>query len=186
MSESTASPDSGKQAAAAEAARAFDSYTAADHVRVAMAEAAWSTLEAAYRAIVPEAHRPDGVPPTAPIEAALSARAHAEDLLRAAVIASHERGLSWPQIGRGLGTSKQGRTRAVRRRRHGLPQAARGAPGRAGRGPGREAESARGVRTPGVHCLVCTSAGRVACRAGRGFRLLHQGREPWRGLAACG
>lgn len=52
-------------------------------------------------------HRPDGVPPTALIEAALSARAHAEDLLRAAVIASHERGLSWPQIGRGLGTSKQ-------------------------------------------------------------------------------
>ncbi len=87
--------------------RRFESYTTADHARVAMAEAAWSTLEAAYRAIVPEAHRPDGVPPTVLIEAALWARARAEDLLRAAVIASHERGLSWTQIGKGLNTSKQ-------------------------------------------------------------------------------
>lgn len=59
-----------------------------------------SLLEAAYRAIVPEAHGPDGVPPDVLIEAALSAQAHAERLVRAAVIASHERGLSWTQIGR--------------------------------------------------------------------------------------
>ncbi|SEO83774.1 hypothetical protein [Amycolatopsis saalfeldensis] len=106
MSESTVPPDSGGPVAD-EAARPFGSYTAADHARVAMAEAAWSTLEAAFRSIVPEAHRPDGVPSTVLIEAASWARARAEDLLRAAVIASHERGLSWTQIGRGLGTSKQ-------------------------------------------------------------------------------
>ncbi|MFI5614969.1 hypothetical protein [Amycolatopsis sp. NPDC051903] len=107
MSENDAMPLGSGESVAAESTRPFDSYTAADHARVAMAEAAWSTLEAAYRAIVPEAHRPDGVPPTVLIEAASWARARAEDLLRAAVIASHERGLSWTQIGRALGTSKQ-------------------------------------------------------------------------------
>jgi hypothetical protein len=96
-----------EQEPAAEPRRPFASYTAADHARVAMAEAAWSTLEAAFRAIVPEAHRPDGVPPTVLIEAALWVQARAEDLVRAAVIASHEQGLSWSQIGRGLGSSKQ-------------------------------------------------------------------------------
>jgi capsid protein len=101
----SAVPESDKPAA--EAVRAFASYTTADHARVAMAEVAWSTLEAAFRAIVPEAHRPDGVPPTVLLEAALWARARAQDLVRAAVIASHERGLSWTQIGKGLGTSKQ-------------------------------------------------------------------------------
>jgi hypothetical protein len=47
------------------------------------------------------------VPPMGRVGSVLWARPRAEDLLRAAVIASHERGLSWTQIGRGLGTSKQ-------------------------------------------------------------------------------
>ncbi|KAA2244135.1 hypothetical protein F0L68_41345 [Solihabitans fulvus] len=91
----------------AENARPFTAYTAADHARIAMAEAAWSALESAFRAIVPEAHRTDGAEPALLIEAASWVQARAEGLLCAAVIASHERGLSWSQIGQSLGVSKQ-------------------------------------------------------------------------------
>lgn len=68
---------------------------------------AWSTLEAAYRALVPEVNRPDGEHPTVLLEAASWVLGYAENLLRDAVIASHERGMSWTQIGRGLGITKQ-------------------------------------------------------------------------------
>lgn len=87
-------------------ARPFESYTAADHARVAMAEAAWSTLEAAYRAVVPEAHR-DGAGPGVLIEAARLVLGHANALVRAAVVASHEQGMTWTQIGQALEVTKQ-------------------------------------------------------------------------------
>lgn len=86
--------------------RPFASYTAADHARVAMAENAWSLLEHAYRATLPEAHR-DGFPTGALIDAALSVQHRAEWLLRTAVVASHEQGMTWQQIGDHLGISRQ-------------------------------------------------------------------------------
>lgn len=89
-----------------DSARSFEAYTAADHARVVMAEAAWSTLEAAYRAVVPEAHH-DGADPRVLIESARWVAGLAETLLSAAVVASHEQGQSWTQIGRALETSKQ-------------------------------------------------------------------------------
>jgi hypothetical protein len=86
-------------------ARPFDSYTSADHARVAMAQDAWYAMAAAYAALVPELRRDPR--PTALIEAAVEAHGAAVDLLRAAVVASHEQGLSWSQIGLGLGVTKQ-------------------------------------------------------------------------------
>ncbi len=91
--------------------RPFSSYTPADHARVAMASQAWTTLEAALRAVVPEAHRAaDPISPTSPaelIQAARRVQSCAETLLRAAVVASHEQGLTWTQIGHGLTVTKQ-------------------------------------------------------------------------------
>jgi hypothetical protein len=91
----------------AEPARRFESYTSADHARVALAERAWTTLDAVNAALVPEGRLPNGTLPTALIRAALDVQHLAEKLVQAAVVASHERGLSWTQIGQGLGVSKQ-------------------------------------------------------------------------------
>lgn len=85
--------------------RPFDSYTSADHARVAMAKEAWYAMAAAYEALVPELRRDPR--PTVLIEAAVQAHSAAAHLLRAAVVASHEQGMSWSQIGTGLGVAKQ-------------------------------------------------------------------------------
>ncbi|MEY8037988.1 hypothetical protein [Saccharopolyspora cebuensis] len=63
-------------------------------------------LEAAYRATVPEAHR-DGLSRRSPDRGAQSALQHAQALLRAPVVASHEQGITWQQIGDHLGISRQ-------------------------------------------------------------------------------
>lgn len=105
MTNHSTDPHSTHAGLAEEPARTFEAYTAADHARVVMAEAAWSTLEAAYRAVVPEAHQDHH--PRALIEAARRVAGLAETLLSAAVVASHEQGQSWTEIGRGLEVSKQ-------------------------------------------------------------------------------
>ena len=87
------------------AVRPFESYTAADHARVAMAAAAWSVMTAAYEALVPELRRE--APPAVLIDAARSVDRLADQLLRAAVIAGHEQGLTWTQIGGALDVTKQ-------------------------------------------------------------------------------
>jgi hypothetical protein len=85
------------------APRPFASYTPADHARIAMAVNAWSLMEDAFRAVVPEAHDPTG----ALITAALGLQERAQWLLRQAVVASHEQGMTWQQIGDRLGVSRQ-------------------------------------------------------------------------------
>jgi hypothetical protein len=85
--------------------RAFQSFTSADHARVAMAHEAWYVLSEAYRALVPELSRETR--PTVLIDAAVRVHRAAGHLLRAAVVAGHEQGLSWTQIGIGLDVTKQ-------------------------------------------------------------------------------
>lgn len=86
-------------------ARGFGSYTPADHARVAMADAAWKALETAVAATAPEAYRASR--PGLLIETAQWLTGYAQSVLRAAVIATHEQGQSWEQIGQALGVSRQ-------------------------------------------------------------------------------
>lgn len=88
-----------------ETSRPAMSYTPSDHARVAMAAATWSVLGSAVDALVPELRHE--ARPTALIDAARKVHSAAARLMEAAVVASHEQGMTWTQIGSALDVTKQ-------------------------------------------------------------------------------
>lgn len=83
--------------------RPFADYTPADHARVALASDMLFLAGQCHQALIPERWAGDDPPyATAGIRAAASVMERARHLMESAVIAAHESGLTWDQIGRAL------------------------------------------------------------------------------------
>jgi hypothetical protein len=82
--------------------RPFASYTSTDHARVKLGADLFTLAGLAHQALIPERAAGEGTP-DAGIEVARQIVSKAQDVMEAAVIAAHESGLTWEQIGRALG-----------------------------------------------------------------------------------